>query len=426
LAQLDSDGKLIWAEQIKSVGGGVVSIWAIVCGPSAVYVTGYFSSDTQFGTGANAVILKSSVPGLAQMFVAAYSLSGEFLWASQTDSPSQGVSSAVNIGYGIDYADGSLYIAGALETVETIFGPGANTFTLTKPNKKTCGFLASYDAATGDFNWVRIATSDFYGSHFASVRCRGDDIWVTGGYSGTLLFPAPAVPYFLPAVSGSPFNAVVARYKATGVLIDAWKVASDLVSDSNSIAASSIDVDGDFVYVSGHVAAKCLFGEGLKQKSVPDPESSSEQTAYLAKFDHDGGLNWIAYAGTHSNNIGRTSVVGPSHEVYFSLKMGFASPGYASRLVDSKGTAVQLTTPGAGVFIAQFDQDGILVDTVTGIVDQNDVVGLNVPYIVLDINHATGELAVASSLRGDLSCGNLSLKSSQPDNGDTIVMKLSS
>ena len=178
LARYDSTGTLVWAKQAggtSSDDGYAVDVDA--SGNS--YITGYFGGAATFGAGgATATTLTSD--GDSDIFLARYDSTGTLVWAKQAGGTSRDIGNRI-------YADasGNRYISGTFEGT-AIFGPGeAGQTMLTGAFNGNGTFVAKYDSA-GMLVWAKQPAG--YAS--ATVVDAVGNIWVTGGFDGTLTFGA--------------------------------------------------------------------------------------------------------------------------------------------------------------------------------------------------------------------------------------------
>ncbi len=132
LAKYDADGKYVWAKPILStaVGYGLSTALDAVGNP---YITGYFGGTVDFNPGGTPVEVTAA--NSAQLFVAKYSASGNYMWSRSMGS------SGFTWGNAIDVDNsGNAYIAGHFGNNQTVdFDPGPNTADLS--SKGTDGFI---------------------------------------------------------------------------------------------------------------------------------------------------------------------------------------------------------------------------------------------------------------------------------------------
>lgn len=166
-----------------------------------------------------------------------------------------------------------------------------------------------------------------------AVAANGD-IYVTGGYMGTVDFGGTTLqtPYH---VSGDMF---VARYTRDGAL--AW--VRGLGSSSHGYSAAlAIDASSN-VYVAG------IFRLGTFSFLGQTYTSGDSQDGFVVSYASDGSPRWIDVMDPHLQNDVRSIAVSPTGDVIFDG--GFTSTITLDRQV--------LQTASTGGFIARYHSDG--------------------------------------------------------------------
>lgn len=125
LAKYDSAGKYVWAKPILStaVGYGLSTALDAAGNP---YITGYFGGTVDFNPGGTPVEV---IPtgNSAQLFVAKYSASGDYMWSRNTGSSGFTWGDAMTVD-----ESGNAYVAGHYGTNLAVdFDPGPDSFKLT-------------------------------------------------------------------------------------------------------------------------------------------------------------------------------------------------------------------------------------------------------------------------------------------------------
>jgi len=186
LAKYDAGGNYLWA---KSMGGdeGDVGRSVAVDGRGNVYVTGKFSSATaEFDPGGSGGTLTNASPGggkggnTADLFLAKYDSSGNYIWAKAVggSDEEEGWGNAVD-------GSGHVYMTGYFSSATVDFDPGGSGVTL---NNNAGG--------SGDVFAVRYACSDTSSSSIAvTLHCGesytlGDSAYTV---SGTYAYAFPNI-----------------------------------------------------------------------------------------------------------------------------------------------------------------------------------------------------------------------------------------
>jgi hypothetical protein len=205
VAKLDPSLNLLWtrataggAAQTGGLGNGVAVYDAPNNGPESVYLTGYYSGTTTFGT-----VTKTSVSGSNDVFVWKLNADGSTAAAAGLGS------SGGDYGYGIAVdAAGSAYLTGAW-----------NSGTQIVVAKLTPALAPSW---TNYFSGVGHPTSNMDGEGFAVAVDAAEHVYTAGGFLGSFNF--------------DPNGSYVLQSGQKGARMDAY--------------VSELDANGDFVAVA--------------------------------------------------------------------------------------------------------------------------------------------------------------------------------
>jgi hypothetical protein len=173
-------------------------------------------------------------------------------------------------------------------------------------------------------------------------------VYVTGSFEGTAAFG----PFTLTAADTDPNadwqDVFVVKYDVEGTALWARRAGTGVFNDfAEGIAVSPF---GD-VYVAGYFTGVATWDGG----NNPDVTLTTRNDfdAFLAKYDPDGDLQWVAQAGGNGQDTGRGVAVTNSGDVYFAG--GF----YETALF---GTSTTLTSAGSDdAFLAKYDAAGNLL-----------------------------------------------------------------
>lgn len=123
LAKYDSSGNYVWA---NGFGGTSLdrAFDIAIANNGQVYLTGFFRQTVDFDPGAGTAILASTTLSTADVFVAKYDASGNYLWAGQMGGTGTDLSAGIAKG-----AEGDLYVTGYYSGTAD-FDPSASTFNI--------------------------------------------------------------------------------------------------------------------------------------------------------------------------------------------------------------------------------------------------------------------------------------------------------
>ncbi|MGE0716270.1 MAG: Ig-like domain-containing protein [Alphaproteobacteria bacterium] len=343
LARYDQSGSLVWALGADAASTGSEGVAIAIDGAENVYLIGSFVGTVDLDPGPGTVELATS--GTGARFVAKYDSAGDLLWARDFDAE-PGAGSASPTGIAAE-ASGGFYLAGSFAgTADLDPGPG---MTVLVAEGGQDHFVAKFDG-DGTLQWVRSS----YGSSGTETADAvaidaGGNVVVAGWFSGTVDFD-PAVSTAELVGTGGFRDHFVAKYDAGGSLL--WYTGSGASTAEESALAVAGDGFGN-VFVGGEFKGTVDFDPGPGTALAVNPFADAGH--FLAKYDSDGGLQWVvsgvgknassAITSIASDTFGNTYVTGT-----FQGTIDF-DPG--------PGTATLVSVSGDH-FVARFDPDGAL------------------------------------------------------------------
>lgn len=293
VARYHSDGTLAWATSATgpgSDGGSGVAVdatgSATVVGTfnGAAMATGIVAGAATFGTGPEAVTLTASYD---DVFVARHNADGSLAWAQRAGGD------GADFGAGV-----AVDASGAATVTGSYWGPatfGVGTAAVTLPSTRHDAFVARYHA-NGTLEWVRGVGGP--GSDVGSgvaVDATGVTT-VTGSFTGSATFGSGADSVTLTAAGRTDefpygaFDVFVARYDADGTLAWAERAGGTESDDGIDVA---LDVTGAAT-VTGNFRGTATFGSGAQAVTLT---SAGWDDVFVARYDADGTLDWARKAG---------------------------------------------------------------------------------------------------------------------------------
>jgi phage-related tail fiber protein len=299
------------------------------------YVTGYFSGTVDFDPGAGTQNLASA--GSADIFLAKYDASGNYVWAKSMG----GISDDRGTALAID-ASGNLYITGYF-TGTVDFDPEAGTQNLTSAGGNDI-FLAKYDAS-GNFIWTKSMGGTGGDIGYALAIDASGNSYISGYFTGTVDFDPGAGTQNLTSSATSP-DIFLAKYDASGNYV--W--AKNMGGTSTDIGyALAIDASGNS-YISGYFNGTADFDPGAGTQNLTSAGSSD---IFLAKYDAAGNYVWAQGMGGTGTDIGYALAIDASGNSTitgdFSNTADF-DPGAGTQNLTSAG--------GVDIFLAKYDASG--------------------------------------------------------------------
>jgi hypothetical protein len=252
LAKYDASGNYIWAQGMGGTSNDVGYALAIdALGNS--YITGNFYVTADFDPGAGTQDLTSA--GSADIFLAKYDASGNYVWAKGMGATS------IDVGYALAIdASGNSYITGNF-TGTVDFDPGAGTQNLSSVSGSFDIFLAKYDAS-GNYVWAQGMGGTTNDIGYALAIDASGNSYVTGYFTSTADFDPGAGTQNLTSAGNN--DIFLAKYDATGNYVWAQRMGG-IGTDIGS--ALAVDASGNS-YVTGYFTSTADFDPGAGTQNL--------------------------------------------------------------------------------------------------------------------------------------------------------------
>ncbi|GAA4364086.1 hypothetical protein GCM10023185_33290 [Hymenobacter saemangeumensis] len=358
-------GSSPWARHISATGADVDGYHVATDPAGNVYVAGNFTTTLSLGS---TTFTGNGPDG----FLAKYDAQGNVLWAYQVGGAGQ-----QNVGAVATDADGNVFVGGQF-TSAVSFGALA----LSAPG--TVGYLAKFNAQ-GQPQWARVIGS---GSGIAGISAVHADavgaLRIVGAYQQTTT--VGPFPLTNGGSRSNTENTFLAGCSSTGAVL--W--ATSLTSTEN-LYATDTALDG----MGNLLLTGTLWGTGTFGTLAVTTVNPS-QSAYVAKFNAQGTLQWVQQAGgtrTFGNSEGRAVAADATGNIY----VGGFSTGPTSF-----GT---LSHPDPNMYVARMDAQGNFVWVVA------DAQALYTDCRDLAV-HPNGTLYAVGSFRYGMSAPPLALSNS--------------
>lgn len=241
-------------------------------------------------------------------------------------------------GYGIDYHNGVLYIAGSTYSFN-MTTPGVHQENIVDGDE---AFLAKFDT-TGNIVWSTYYAGEMH-DFFADVHIDSNgDVYCTGHtFSQTNMATAGAYQTFFLGVS----SGLVVKFDSNGVRL--W---GTYYGQSNEEGwALDSDSNGN-IYATGYTTSST----GIATTSgVHQSTFAGGADAYLAKFSPTGSWIWGTYYGGTGNELSYTLSIDASDNIYIG--------GNTTSPTNIHFNSGYQNTPGSvdDNFVAQFSDNGTL------------------------------------------------------------------
>jgi Secretion system C-terminal sorting domain len=255
----------------------------------------------------------------------------------QASSTTTNTSRSQTAGVALD-ASGSIYCVGLFSGSVT-FG----STTLTSDGDRDI-FLVKYDNS-GGVQWVKRAGGT--GVDVPNgIAVSGNDVYMTGYFSGTPNFNSPSAPGSNEISSGGSDDVFLAKYDGSGNFQWARRAGG-----TSSDIAYGVSASGSAVYITGYFSSTANF-------NTPSASGSNEISSvgssdiFLAKFDNTGAFQWAVRAGGSSTDFSY-GVAEAGNDVYIT--------GYF-RNTASFSASTSITSAGDNdIFLAKYTSTGNFV-----------------------------------------------------------------
>lgn len=276
--------ELLWALRFGSSGEDQALAMAVDSATNIV-VAGTFSGTVGFGAWG----LVSS--GGTDIFLVKFNAAGGVVWARRAGGT--GTDSPLGLALG---DDGDVFLTGLFSGTAS-FG-SSNVVS----SGNTDFFVARYDVA-GNLVWVKRAGGMLYDQGSSVAADAGGNAYVTGSYYSGANFGGIGLTNL------NSTNFFLAKYDPAGNVVWAKTAAGTNACQGNGVAVDA----ATNVYVTGFISGWADFGSGMITNTN---NAYFNGTAFVAKYDRDGVLQWAKKGGTNGLGYGQTIVTDPYGYIY--------------------------------------------------------------------------------------------------------------
>ncbi len=266
LARLDANGNVIWLKTgaYSPMVSYTLQQALVVDKNSNVYISGLFENNLTFGS-----YTLNSYYGKSSVFLVKYDGNGNVLWAKQSKSPNQNLSSLAVTwpGIALDNQD-NIFVSGSFND-SVLFD---NQVLYCKYSNGENMFLVKYDGNTGNVLWAR--SPDSHSSNggingWANMLTRASlatdsygNVYVASNFYDTLSFGPYSVIEYCTRTSGRYGGAFVVKYSGSGSPI--WAESVKTKKPTQSCTAFALCSDGwNNLYLAGETEDSSLSFGGL-------------------------------------------------------------------------------------------------------------------------------------------------------------------
>jgi hypothetical protein len=344
-----------WAKQIG--GADNQSAKAITVRNNFVYIAGYFENEVDFDPGPGVYTLSATFSPFsfisADIFIAKYDASGNFIWARQfKGSGGMDVSNAVKVD-----ASGNVYTTGSYAD-SADFDPGIGVYKLAAGNSGYSQniFISKLDA-NGNFVWAKtVSQADSANisnsTGYSLVLDPSGNILVTGTFAGIIDFD--------PGVSTTTLNSGTGQDIFTLKLDNAGNFSwvrhfPGLTNGSYHYGLSIVPDAVGNIYMTGSFNDVVDFDPGAGVYTVMPVRGTGSSNIFINKLNPAGNFMWVRNMG----GIAGDSDFGLS--IAADSKGGIYTTGFFQGSVDfdtGPGTNILSSAGSSDLFLHKIDSSG--------------------------------------------------------------------
>ncbi|WP_340239953.1 Ig-like domain repeat protein [Emticicia soli] len=286
LAKYNAQGVIQWAKRAggpTSDGGNGIAISG-----NDIYITGYFAGTANFNTPSSTG--SNEITGdFEEAFLAKYDTNGNFNWARRAGGPNN------DTGFGVAVFGNDVYLTGTFNGTANFNNPNASgSNEITSAGERDV-FIAKYNSL-GQFKWAKRAGGANY-DLVGGIAVSGTEIYIIGTFSSSINFNNPSAGNINVLAGPGSQEAYTAKYDSSGVF--QWAKRAGGIG---AIAAGlGIGVSGSDIYITGKFSSTINFNTPAATGSN-ELTSNVPESAFIAKYNSTGILQWIKRGGGHLIN----------------------------------------------------------------------------------------------------------------------------
>ena len=323
-----------WAKNIGGTNSTIGNSLQLDASGNA-YVTGFFTGTTDFDPSTSVANL-TSAGNYANVFIAKYDPSGNYIWAKSIGGPGETEALSLNL----DQA-GNIYILGYFDTSADL-DPGPGLAIVSAVGQQDF-FFAKYDNA-GNYIWAKSVggTGEDYG--LAMELDASGGIYLTGEFQATVDFdPGNTIASL---TSSGDWDIFIAKYDNTGNYVWAKNMGGTSLDAGTAL---QLDTLGN-IYATGMFMGTSDFDPGAGIANL----SSGVQSTFIAKYDNTGNYIW-------AKGMGGTGFTVESNALKIDALGNIYLAGYFSGSADfdpDMGVSNLVSAGNDDIFIAKYNSSG--------------------------------------------------------------------
>lgn len=303
ILKLDANGNFIWAKCLSGTADGVASDEFVSIDTDAlgnIYALGDYYDTLDADPGPGVYLLTNAIL-YADVFVAKYDPSGNFIWAKSFDASADMGSNGLCLG-----PKGDVFVSGIFG-LSCDFDPGPGVFTMTAQGNSSDIFLVKLSSA-GNLLWARQFSGPNRDEQSSIALDATGNTFISGIYFGSIdTDPGPAVVTVSTTAPYSPAT-FITKVDPNGNYV--W---SRGINGPKEVTAYALDLDNVAnVHVAGRFQQTVDFdpGPGMYNLTV-----FGGGDVFLLRLDSNGVFLTAQQMGGTGYESGRGLLVGPGNEI---------------------------------------------------------------------------------------------------------------
>lgn len=328
MAKYDPQGNVIWAVRMGASGIDEAKFIRVNPANGDIYLAGTFQNSVDFDFGSPSAVLTSA--GIYDIFFARYSSNGVLLGARRLGGVNIELLDAMDINTGSGN-NGDITLMGRF-TGTVDFDPSSAVVNLVANGSES--FIARYNVSLAYLNAYKFGAGSVYGKSL-SYNNNGSELYVTGGFNGTVDFDFGSSTNNISAVSGNT-DIFLAKYNSQ--LNHQWAVSMGGTSGAKEGRSVATDANGDVLLTGAYAGSVDL---DPSSSSAVYTSANTNSDIFLAKYSNSGLYQWGNVMGGNGTDYGNALCSDASGNIYacgvFQSTVDFDPSSANSDLVSGGG-----------------------------------------------------------------------------------------
>lgn len=351
IVKYSSTATPLWATQIASVSYVEAGYGIKTDSAGNVYVNGLTGNGTTADVYNANGTLYTSIPnaGNRDTYIVKYNSSGTGQWTARIASANADSAYALTV----DPSDNVILGASSFSVAPTIYSSDNTTLTPGPTNSGgTDVYVVKYNS-NGIAQWFGTLASTGEEYVYTTTSDSSGNVYITGHFAGTITVSGTGGSSLTPLAQAGSGDVFIAKWSSTGVAL--WVARVSSTTADYGIGAAT-DSSGN-VYITGfYGAATATAFDASNNAFATTLAPAGVDDAFLAKYDPNGLVQWVARIAGTSFDSGRAVATDSGGNVY--VVGAFSSTTLT--VSNANGTTFgTLTGTSAGdVFVIKYNSSG--------------------------------------------------------------------